>query len=374
MRFLVSTILSVLLVAGQSLRAEQPVQVDQELRHELARIVTQYELPGMVAALVEQGRVTRVAATGVRKLGDSEELTIADRIHLGSCTKAMTATILAQLVDAQKMTWNGTLAELLPDLSPRMHESFRGVTVRQLLTHRSGLPANSPLMHAADKSLSTRDQREWLFEQVLAMDPEYEPGTKARYSNLGYMLAGFVAETVSGDTWESLMRKRIFEPLQMDSADFGVPGTTGKLNQPWGHREVSEGEIRALQRDNPPVLGPAGTVHASLMDWAKFVAVHLKHQPRPPLLMESTIDEMHRPYPNGRYALGWVALPRWWSPGHAITHSGSNTMWMAVVWASPQRDFAFLAATNSAQHGAAKACDDAVRFLLEGVIKKVEDE
>ena len=65
MRFLVLTILSVLLVAGQSLRAEQSVQVDQELRHELARIVTQYELPGMVAALVEQGRVTRVAATGV---------------------------------------------------------------------------------------------------------------------------------------------------------------------------------------------------------------------------------------------------------------------------------------------------------------------
>ena len=164
MQFLVLTILFVLLVLGQSLRAEQPVQVDQELRNELARIVTQYELPGMVAALVEQGRVTRVAASGVRKLGESEELTIADRMHLGSCTKAMTATILAQLVDAQKMTWDGTLADLLPDLSPRMHESFRGVTIRQLLTHRSGLPANSPLMHAANKSLSTRDQREWLFE------------------------------------------------------------------------------------------------------------------------------------------------------------------------------------------------------------------
>ncbi len=107
--------------------------------------------------------------------------------------------------------------------------------------------------------------------------PLTKPGSTYAYSNVGYVLAGLMAEHVSGQSWETLMNKRLFEPLGMTSAGFGSPGHPGKVDQPWGHRD-SGGEVRPTQVDNAPVMGPAGTVHCSVPDWAKFASLHMSER------------------------------------------------------------------------------------------------
>jgi CubicO group peptidase (beta-lactamase class C family) len=111
-------------------------------------------------------------------------------------------------------------------------------------------------------------------------------------------------------------------------------------------------------------------VHASLPDWARFVALHLKHTPPSgtPLLSGAIIDQLHDAAAD-EYAFGWGVVERDWARGKALTHAGSNTWWYAVVWMAPKRDLAFLAATNYGGDGAAKACDDAVVAMFEFVSK-----
>jgi D-alanyl-D-alanine carboxypeptidase len=111
-------------------------------------------------------------------------------------------------------------------------------------------------------------------EQAIKSVPQYPPGTFA-YSNLDYVVLGAVLEKKTGQSWEDLIRTRLFQPLDMASAGFGSPGTKGVLDEPWGHIIVND-RIDAVQADNPAVFGPAGRVHCSLSDWARFVGVYMQ--------------------------------------------------------------------------------------------------
>jgi CubicO group peptidase (beta-lactamase class C family) len=233
------------------------------------------------------------------------------------------------------------------------------VTLEQLLTHRSGLPANGPWMVL--KGDSTTEQRRSLLDQWASWEPPHPPGKEFLYSNAGYAFAGLMAEQTTGKSWEDLMTEGLFQPLGMTTAGFGPPGAKDKVEEPWGH--TSDG--KPSQFDNAPSIGPAGTVHCSLSDWAKFVALHLQGaQGKGELLQPETFQKLHTPPPdNGDYAFGWGAVEREWAGGVALTHSGSNSMWFATVWIAPQRNFATLVATNQGGEAAAQACDEASAAL-----------
>jgi CubicO group peptidase (beta-lactamase class C family) len=306
-------------------------------------------------------KLVAVGAVGVRKLGADAKMTIADHVHIGSCTKAMTATHLATLVESGKLRWDSTLADVFPDLKARFHENLASVTLEHLLTHRSGLPADGPWWML--EGSSTTEQRRSLLTQWASWKPPHRPGTKFEYSNVGYAFAGLLAEQTSGKSWEDLMREGLFQPLGMKTAGFGPPGAKDTIDQPWGH--TAEG--KPSQTDNAPPIGPAGTVHCSLPDWAKFVALHLQGaQGKAGFLKPETFRTLHTPPPvNEAYAFGWGAVERPWAGGRALMHSGSNTMWYATVWIAPQRNFATLVAINQGGDAAAKASDEASGALIQ---------
>lgn len=110
--------------------------------------------------------------------------------------------------------------------------------------------------------------------------------------------------------------------------------------------------------DNPPSLGPAGTVHATLRDWAKFARLHLGVAPENgrPLLTTEALQALHTPPSGGDYPLGWVVTKRPWAPGPILTHNGSNTMWFCVAWLAPEAKFGVLVVCNDG--GGETACDD----------------
>ncbi len=147
----------------------------------------------------------------------------------------------------------------------------------------------------------------------------------------------------------------------MTSAGFGPPGTRGKLDQPWGHSAKGE----PSQTDNAPALGPAGTVHVSFHDWAKFGSLHLRGaQGKAKLLKASTFRTLHTPPGGSDYAGGWFVASRPWAGGRALMHSGSNTTWYCTIWLAPLRDFGVLVATNMGGDAASKACDEAISALI----------
>ena len=328
-------------VAGAPILAAPPLVPDDALAALLKPIRERHHVPGLVGGIIQGQRLVAAGAIGIRKEGSAEPITVNDLLHLGSCTKAMTATMIATLVQEKKLSWETTLGDVFPERKEKMHAEWAGVTLLQLLTHRSGLPANGPYRQLGARQ-STTEQRRVLLQKVLARKPETTPGKKFVYSNLGYIFAGLMAEKVTGVAWEDLMRRRLFQPLGMTSAGFGPPGTKDKVDQPWGHI-FRDGKLVPLQQDNPPVLGPAGTVHCTLADWARFAALHLNGEregPRPKglprLLTPATFTRLHTPAQGEEYACGWLVVPRDWASGIALTHTGSNTMWFAVIWLAPR--------------------------------------
>lgn len=360
-----------LIIINVFLAQAKAFSADDRINEHLELIRQKHNLPSLAAAIVTSRGLTGIGAVGVRKAGTDIAVTTDDHWHLGSDTKAMTATLVGALVEQGKLGWDTTLEQTFPELAATLQPELRKVTILHLLSHRAGLPANinwgAPFL-----SGSLQEQRLAALKMAASMKLLYEPGTRFGYSNLGYVIAGAMIEKSANARWEDLITKLVFKPLGMESVGFGGTGTPGKLDQPWPHsadgKPVS-GNGPAV--DNPAVLAPAGTVHSSLKDWAKFIADQLRGaRGERALLKPDTYKKLHTPPFGGEYALGWGVAQRAWGGGTVFTHAGSNTMNFAVVWVAPQRDFAVLVSTNQGGEAARKACDEAASALIGAYLKK----
>jgi CubicO group peptidase (beta-lactamase class C family) len=179
-------------------------------------------------------------------------------------------------------------------------------------------------------------------------------------------------ETITGTPWEDLISRRLFGPLKMTTAGFGPPGTMGTVDQPRGHTAGGLVFEPGPLADNPPCYGPSGTVHCSIEDWSKFIALHLRGaRGEARLLKAETFTRLHTPAagPGDSYAMGWAVAERPWGGGTVLTHAGSNSLSYAVTWLAPKRDFAVLVMCNQGGDNAAKATDDACGALIEEYLK-----
>lgn len=351
----------------------------EELNAILETIREKHNLPALAGAIIQADGTVMLGAVGRRVADREAAVTIEDRWHLGSNTKAMTATLIGLLVEEGKLHWNATLADGFPELADRMHADWRAVTVEQLLSHHGGAPADLNAdglwLRLWQRRGTPEEQRRVLLEGVLTKPPAAEPGTKYIYSNAGYAIAGALAERVAGRPWEELMQARLFSPLGITTAGFGAPGDADQVDQPWGHRPSNDKHIPVPPgpfADNPPAIGPAGTVHMSLGDYAKFIALHLDSAAgaggEARLLRRETFAKLHADAGDG-YALGWGVTQRDWG-GTVLSHAGSNTMWYCVARLAPEKGFAVVVATNLGGPVAEKSCNEAAETLIRKAIEK----
>ncbi len=345
-------------------------------RHEIDTLLEpirrKHDLPALAGAVVYEGRTAAVGAVGFRKDGDPTRVTESDQFHLGSNTKSMTATVAAMLVEQGKLRWETTIAQVFPELKEAMRPEYRAVTLEMLLSHYSGFPNNSAppgktLLDVHRLPGTPREQRRAYVEMYLKEPPEAEPGTKYIYSNAGYAMAGAMMEKITDAPWEQLMQRRLFRPLGMTTAGYGAMGTPGKVDQPWQHRVEGKRRIPigpGPLSDNPVAIAPAGLVHCSMGDWAKYITAHVRGEKEGGLVTPETFRRLHTPPFGGDYALGWLVTERDWGGGRVLTHAGSNTQNFAVVWLAPLRNFAVLAATNQGGQEAEQACDEVCAALI----------
>jgi CubicO group peptidase (beta-lactamase class C family) len=368
MKFIIALAFGLLCLSATSAQCAEPKDVSALL----APIVEKHNVPGMTAAVVRKGELVAVGAAGVRTRGKREKIAVGDRIHIGSDTKAMTAMLCGILVDEGKLKWGQTLGATFPELKRSMHRDYQGVTLEQLLTNRSGAPGDLDKDGLWDKLWKHKGNgtsaRQLLLQGVVSKPPAATPGEKYIYSNAGFAIAGHMAEKVTRKSWEDLMLEKVFRPLGMTTAGFGAPGTRGKNDQPRGHKADGTPVEVGPAADNPAAIGPAGTVHCSIGDWARFVAANLPAA-KTKLVKAETLKKLHTPVgEKPKYAMGWIVDEgQPWAGGTALTHTGSNTMWVAVTWLAPEKDFAVLVACNQAKD---EACNDAVLALMADYFEK----
>src|SRR5262249_19467782 len=165
----------ILVSAGKEPGVERHA-ADPQVNALLAPIRDKYDLPGIVGGIVRGDKLVAVGVAGIRKSGSPEMMTVDDQVHIGSDTKAMTATRIAILVEQRKLSWDSTLASVFSDLKDGMYADYRKVTLAELLTHRAGLPANPVSWWGLGSSKPTTEQRLTLLKQVLKEPPKTKPG------------------------------------------------------------------------------------------------------------------------------------------------------------------------------------------------------
>jgi CubicO group peptidase (beta-lactamase class C family) len=353
--------------------------------------LSQYDLPAIAAAVVKRGEIVSSGAVGTRKSGSTIQVTINDRFHLGSDTKAMTALLAAIMVEEGKLDWRSTIAEVFPEIADKMDSRVRKVTLEQLLSHTSGMPGDNEdfvtlLKGSIEKEGNLDALRYWLVEQWCKRPLASDSGTKFAYSNMGYTIVGAMIERVGGETWDELITKRIFMPFGLKTAGLGCQSSLGKIDAPLGH-SVRNGKVKAYlagpNGDNPSIIGPAGLAHMSVLDFALWAGWNAGNGSRKPFIARcETIEKLHTPVitmpprkdappgtpPCGKYALGWGILNVEWAPYPLLYHGGSNGMNLAHIWLDKKRDIAMVIVTNIG----GKKADDALRMLASELYRGVE--
>lgn len=323
---------------------------DSELLPLLDDVLDDTGLVGIGIAVVRGGKIVGTATAGERIQGSGEPISSGAHWHIGSITKSITATLAARLAERGSLSFDTTVGEVFPNAN----DSWKDATLSDLLTHRSGAPANFGIaaMFKPDPQPespeSIRDRRHEEVMTVITTMTTNERGAFL-YSNLGYTIAGAMMETVVGKPWQELIAAEVLGPL-------GIPVTVGAPdgeNAPWGHRKTVVGKVPldpAGAADNPRFLGPAGTLSMPLEDLALYGYAHLSRDQR--LLRTKSYERLHTPpVASGagrQYAYGWVNddedLTGFDTP--VIWHNGSNNSWYALLVLLPEEDLVIAIGTN----------------------------
>ena len=359
------------LILPNSGRSQSSIDLDSILQK--ARV--KYDLPAIGAALIIDGEVQHIAVTGVRKYGDTTKVTAGDTWHLGSCTKAFTATLIARLVDVKKVDWKTTICEVFPEM--KMNKAYRYVTIEMLLCHFGGVPSQSwptgMSLHSVEALQgSPREQRYEYVSRILRASPEVKPGTKLIYSNAGMAIAGAMVEELMNSSFEDLMAEYVFQPLGITSAGYGAMNTQGLIDEPWQHTMQNGKHVpigAGPGSDNPPAITPAGRIHLSLADWSRFAMAHLFGADSGSFLKRETWEKIHSLPFGGDYGFGWIIIQRQWAGGTVLTHDGSNTQNYSSIWLAPKKEFALMIVINQGNDAVEDACQKIVGDIVAAVFR-----
>lgn len=345
-----------------------PPTATQTMRAELERFHANSGLPGLSLLVVEQDKVETMAI-GKRSMAGTVDVQTSDQFQIGSLTKAMSATLIARLVEQKKLRWDSTLSEIFPQSRATMHPALVNVTVEQLLRHRSGLkrdPDDSDTLILVQRMTGvTATDRATAAQYYLQQAPAQTPNTGFSYSNIGYMYIGLIAEAVGGDSYENLMAREVFAPLQMKvrfvlSDDMGADSPVGHIaaGSGWQVAPKPPAHERVWQAIK---VATGGRTAISMPDYAQFVREQLRGlQGQSTLLSKETYQKLHSPVDN--YALGWE-IENTAAFGLTSFHTGSPGTFYASTLIIPGKNRAVAIACNCVSDQAGPKINQFVRTI-----------
>jgi D-alanyl-D-alanine carboxypeptidase len=364
---------------GASNLPERPVAISADsLEVWIDSVRRQHNIPAMGAIVFTADTVLARGVVGMRRSDAAVPVTLSDRFQLGSNTKAITATLLATLVEEGRVKWTTTLPEIFPELRDSMSPEFRSVTVELLLSHHGGISAfddtDAKDFRSIPRLAGSPTQQRAAFTAWVLRRPPAGPVGRGLYSNGGYTIAGAIAERIAGESWESLVRSHVFKPLAL-SGTFAWSDSPD-VEQPWGHRETRSG-TRAIDPRNtdervPQIIGPAGSVELSLDDYAHFLQMNLRglEGRDTPLLKAMTVKRIHTSpvTPTDKYGLGWGLQDFDGAP--SSVHVGSAGTFYAITIVQPTRNLGVAVFTNAGGKRGASAATDVVKALIRQFAKR----
>ena len=317
-----------------------------------------WKVPGAAVAIVKDQSVVYMKGFGVRELGKSDPVTPDTLFDIGSCTKAFTSAAIAMLVDDGKMKWDGKVNEYIPFFHLHDPLADEDVTMRDLLTHRTGVPSTDLLWYVFPEA-----SREQLIRRLADAHPNAGFRTKFQYQNVMYVAAGYAVGEVAHSTWDDFVRTRIFQPLGMNASDTSSIDAEKSPDHATPHEQDPDGSVKVIPWHNIDNAGPAGSINSSARDMAKWMTLQLNNGKfdGKQLISEKNMREMQSPqmvielggeiptvfFPDSTqlsYGLGWFVQQY---RGHQlILHAGDIDGFSTMVVLIPEIHTAYFVVIN----------------------------
>jgi CubicO group peptidase (beta-lactamase class C family) len=369
---MVRDILLALVVLLSFLSAERldSRKIDAAVQHSMAV----WHVPGTAVAIVRGDQVVYAKGYGVREAGRPEAVTPDTLFAIGSTTKAFTTAAMAMLVDEGRMSWDDPVRKHIEFFHLNDPLADQMVTLRDLITHRTGLSRNDLLWY--DSPLS----REEILRRVAFIKPSKPFRAVWQYNNIMFLAAGYAVGQTGRATWENFIQTRIFDPLGMRSANFHVEDARKAPDHASPHVLENDGKTRVVPWRNIDNIGPAGAINASINDLARWVRFQLgdgAFEGRR-LISAKNFAEMHtpqmaiRPEEWGRswnpetrqmtYGLGWTLHD--YRGHYLISHGGAIGGFRANITMVPDAKLGIVVLSNLGQEN----MPEALRFTLIDVL------
>ena len=368
----------ILSVCYQPLLAQNAPPADLDAY--VARVLKTFDVPGLSVAIVKDGKVVTAKGYGVRKLGEPAPMDENTLLGIGSNTKAFTTAALATLVDEGKISWDDPVYERLPGF--QMYDPYvsHEMTIRDLLTHRSGMGLGEGDLLFWPHTTFTRAD---IIYRLRFMKPASSFRSRFAYDNLLYMTAGQIIPAVTGKSWEEYVSEKILRPLGMKATNLSNADFKQGDDYAWPHSKV-DGKLQPIEFVNLDNAGPAGSINSSAAEMAKWVLLQLNHGKTPGreerIFSERQSREMWSaqtilPIGSGEgplavlrpkfsaYGLGWFL--RDYHGRKLVGHTGGVAGFVSRVTLLPEENLGVVVLTNAEQ---GEAFDSIVFHILDSCL------
>ena len=321
----------------------------------VANAMKEWEVPGLAIAIVKDDRIVFAKGYGVRELGGTAAVDDHTLFAIGSSSKAFTAAALAMLVDEGKIKWDDPVTKYLPGFQLFDPYSTRELTVRDLVTHRSGLERGDLLWYA-----SPYDRNEVL-RRVRFLKPSWSLRARYGYQNIMFLAAGQIQPSVLGKEWDDVVRERIFVPLGMNKSNTSIRKFAGIDNVASPHSKIDD-KLQKVAWRNIDNIGPAGSINSNVTDMAQWLRMHLGGgmYEKKKVLSAASVKEMQTPqtiiriegqnerlYPEAHflnYGLGWFLSD--FRGRKLVEHGGAIDGMRSAVGMLPEEKLGVVILTN----------------------------
>jgi beta-lactamase class C len=319
------------------------------------RVVSAARLPALAAAVVKDGKVISVRGIGVTDFSTRAPVGPDTVFRLASLSKAFASTTAGLLVERGQLGWDDPVREFVPSFELKDSSANERLTLRDLLSHRTGLPANS-LDRVVESGVAYPD----LVHRLRDITGECAVGSCYAYQNVAFSASGDLVYAATGDFYSEWAQRLVFEPLGMRNASFGLDALVQSPDWARPHVRMASGFAAVAPKPTYYRLPPAAGVNASASDMATWLLAQLGH--RPDVLSREVLDGIQTPQvqsPWERYGSGWRRariVDAWYGlgwrvvdyQGHRVVwHAGAVQGYRAVIALLPDHDFGVVLMWNA---------------------------
>lgn len=322
-------------------------------RKQLEQSMIRWKVPGMAISVVKDGKIVLAEGYGYKDAEGRAAATADTQFSIGSATKSFTSALIAMLADEGILDWDTPVRNYLPDF--RMFEDYatNRLTLRDMLSHRTGLPVHDSIW--PDHTLD----RKGLVQRLRYLEPNTSFRNMFQYNNIMVAAAAYIAESLTGKSWEELVRERLLQPLGMNNTSLNYAEMQTFPDYAFPYIEKDGAVSRIPRYWEIGLIAPAGSINSSVNDMAKWLDFHLKNGKagETQLISEKNMIEMHTPViaapvwpwkfkelPHTLYGMTWFVEP--YRGFNMLHHGGELEGFTAMMGLLPDEDIGVMIQIN----------------------------